>query len=106
MRTSTRELALGLVLAGVLSGCTLFDTYAKCGFHGCPGDAQITDQIQSRFREHPELEPTAIRVQTLDHVVYLSGLVSSSLEIAAAESIARQVPGVKDVVNSVVAMTR
>lgn len=45
-------------------------------------------------------------MQTLDHVVYLNGLVSSSLEIATAESIARQVPGVKEVVNSVVAMTR
>ncbi len=106
MRTSTRVLALGAVLAGLLSGCTLFETHAKCGFHGCPGDAQITAQILSQFRERSELEPNAIRVQTLDHIVYLSGLVSSSLEIATAESIARQVPGVKEVVNSVVAMTR
>ncbi len=59
----------------------------------------------SQFREHPELEPNAITVQTLDHVVYLNGLVSSSLEIGTAGSIARQVPSVKGVVNSVVAMT-
>jgi osmotically-inducible protein OsmY len=106
MRRSARVLALVLVFAGILSGCAVFETHAKCGFHGCPGDAQITAEIVSQFREHSDLEPNAISVQTLDHVVYLYGLVSSSLEIATAESIARQVPGVKEVVNSVVAMTR
>jgi osmotically-inducible protein OsmY len=53
-----------------------------------------------------DLEPNAIAVQTLDHVVYLYGLVSSSLEIYTAESIARRVPGVTGVVNSMVAQTR
>jgi osmotically-inducible protein OsmY len=53
-----------------------------------------------------ELEPNAITVQTLDRVVYLYGVVSSSLEIGTAESIARKVPNVKGVVNSVVAQTR
>jgi BON domain-containing protein len=46
-----------------------------------------------------------IRVQTLNHVVYLDGVVSSGLEIDAAESIARDVPGVARVVNSIVVST-
>ena len=103
---TARVLGLGLFFAGVLCGCGVFSTYTQCGLHGCPGDQQITAQIQAQFRERSDLEPNAITVQTLDHVVYLYGLVSSSLEIATAESIARQVPGVKGVVSSVVAMTR
>jgi osmotically-inducible protein OsmY len=99
-------LAFALILIHALSGCAVYHTYEKCGLRGCPGDAQITAQIMSQFRENLELEPNAITVQTLDHVVYLNGLVSSGMEIATAESIARQVPGVKGVVNSVVAMTR
>jgi osmotically-inducible protein OsmY len=43
-----------------------------------------------------------ITVQTLDHVVYLYGIVASGLEIGTAESIALQVPGVARVVNSIV----
>jgi osmotically-inducible protein OsmY len=39
-------------------------------------------------------------------MAYLYGVVSSSLEIDTAESIARKVPGVQGVVNSVVAQTR
>jgi osmotically-inducible protein OsmY len=48
------------------------------------------------------LEPNAITVQTVDRVVYLNGVVSSGLEIQAAESIAREVPGVARVLNSIV----
>jgi|ERR1700722_1103175 osmotically-inducible protein OsmY len=99
-------LALVLILTDVLCGCAVYNTYKKCGFYGCPGDANITATILARFRQHLELEPNAITVQTLDHVVYLYGVVSSSLEIDTAESIARAVPGVKGVVNSAVAQTR
>jgi BON domain len=88
--------------AGALSGCALYNTYEKCGFHGCPGDAKITAEVRSKFYQNSFLEPYAIRVQTVDHVVYLDGVVSSGLEIGAAESIARKVPGVARVLNSIV----
>lgn len=99
-RRSLCASAFVLVLAGGLSGCAAYHTYEKCGFRGCPGDAQITAEVQSRFKERSDFEPNAIRVQTLDHVVYLSGVVSSGLEINDAESIAGAVPGVRQVVNS------
>jgi osmotically-inducible protein OsmY len=89
-----------LLLAGTLSGCAVYHTYEKCGFSGCPGDARITEEIQSRINQRSDMEPTAITVQTLDHVVYLYGVVSSGLEINDAESIARSVPGVRQVINS------
>jgi len=99
-------LASVLILTDALSGCAVYSTYKKCGFYGCPGDANINATILARFSEHLELEPNAITVQTLDHVVYLYGVVSSSLEIDTAESIAHSVPDVKGVVNSMVAQTR
>jgi osmotically-inducible protein OsmY len=91
-----------LILSGALCGCALYSTYEKCGLHGCPGDAKITAEVVSRFYQSRFLEPNAIRVQTMDHVVYLDGVVSSGLEIDAAGSIARQVPGVAGVLNSIV----
>jgi osmotically-inducible protein OsmY len=95
---------LGLTYA--LSGCALYNTYEKCGFRGCPGDAKITAEVVLQLNRCSFIEPNAVNVQTMDHVVYLNGLVRSSLEISAAESIAGQVPGVARVVNSIVAFTR
>ena len=94
---SVRVMTLGLVFAGVFSGCATFE---KCGFKGCPGDAQITADVKAQFEKHPEFG-TSIDVQTLDHVVYLYGLADSSLESEVAKSVALEVPGVTRVVSSV-----
>jgi osmotically-inducible protein OsmY len=45
--------------------------------------------------------PNLIRVQTLDHVVYLSGLVDTPLERQMAEAVALRATGVVRVVNSI-----
>lgn len=97
--------ALVLILAGAPSGCAVYDTYEKCGFHGCPGDARIAAEVRSRLNHCSFLEPNAIRVQTLNHVVFLEGVVTSGLEIDTAGSIARDVPDVAEVVNSIVVST-
>lgn len=94
------SVVLAVALAATLSGCTVYNTYEKCGLRGCPGDAQITAQIESQINQSPNLETTAITVQTLDHVVYLYGVVSSGLEISDTEAIARSVSGVRQVINS------
>jgi osmotically-inducible protein OsmY len=99
-RRSLGASVLVLMLAGALPGCAVYHTYEKCGFSGCPGDAQITAEIQSQINHRPDLESTAITVQTLDRTVYLYGVVSSGLEISDAEAIARSVPGVRQVINS------
>jgi len=92
-------LTLGLVITGVLSGCA---TFQKCGFQGCPGDAQITANVKARFDQHPELG-TSIDVQTLDHVVYLYGLVDTPFQSEIAKSVAVEAPGVTRVVSTVAA---
>ena len=94
--------ALVLSWTAAVSGCALYTTYRKCGLNGCPGDAKITADVRSKFYRSLFLEPNAITVQTVDRVVYLNGVVSSGLEIQAAESIAREVPGVARVLNSIV----
>jgi len=92
-------LAFALVLTGTLPGCA---AYKKCGFGGCPGDAEITAQVRALFDQHPALKPpNLLEVQTLDHVVYLNGVVDTDLERQMAESVAHEARGVTKVVNSI-----
>jgi osmotically-inducible protein OsmY len=101
MRRLNRPYALAftLVLAGVLPGCA---AYKKCGFGGCPGDAEIAAEVRALFDQHPVLEPpNLLEVRTLDHVVYLNGVVDTDTQRLMAESVARQAKGVTKVVNSI-----
>ncbi len=92
-------IAAMLTLTGALAGCA---TFGKCGFGGCPGDAKITAEVTMLLDQHPELEGSnAVYVQTLDHEVYLSGLVDTPLQRATAESTALQAPGVTGVVDMI-----
>jgi osmotically-inducible protein OsmY len=87
------------VLSGSLCACRI---YEKCGISGCPGDAKITADVEALFHQYPELEPpNLVYVQTLDHVVYLTGQVDTQTQRVTANSIALRVPGVKRVVNSI-----
>ena len=101
MRRANRlgALAVTLVLASALPGCA---AYKKCGFGGCPGDAEITAEVRALFDQHPVLEPpNLLDVQTVDHVVYLNGVVDTDAQRLMAESIAHQAKGVTKVVNSI-----
>jgi len=93
-----------LIVYAVLAFSTLHGcaTFKKCGLAGCAGDARIAAEVQALFNEHPALlAPNAIGIQTLDHVVYLSGLVDTGLEQSLAEEVALEAPGVVRVVNSI-----
>jgi hypothetical protein len=97
-RRSLCAAAFAVILACV-SGCA---AYRKCGFDGCPGDAEISAKVRALFEQHPELEPpNLLDVQTVDHVVYLYGVVDTDFEQWMAESVALQAPGVTKVVNSI-----
>ena len=93
-------LALVLILTGALPGCA---TYGKCTSGDCSDDAKMTANIRTQLNQHAELEaPNLIGVQTLNHVVYLSGEVSSGEQRAMAESVSyAAAPGVTRVVNSI-----
>jgi osmotically-inducible protein OsmY len=92
-------LTCALLLAGTVPGCA---AYRHCGFHGCPGDAEISAEVQGLLDQHPALEaPNQIHVQTLSHVVYLSGLVGTPFQRRLAESIALEAAGATRVVNTI-----
>jgi osmotically-inducible protein OsmY len=83
----------------LLCGCA---QYHKCGIEGCPGDAHITSEVRSLLNQHADLgPPNLIHVQTIDRVVYLTGEVNTDLTRQQAESVARQAPGIKQIVNSI-----
>jgi BON domain len=86
------------VLCALLAGCA---AYRKCGFRGCPGDAAITARVEALFAQHPAIEPpNLLHVQTLDGVVYLTGIVDTDYQKQLATAVAREA-GVTNVVNSI-----
>ncbi len=97
--TRFHALALGIVLPCALAGCA---AYRTCGFNGCPGDAKITAEVRALFDRHPDLEaPNMVYVQTVDHVVYLDGLVDTPFQQQMAASVAGEAAGVVRVVSSI-----
>jgi len=96
-------ITFALILTGCLSGCA---TYEACGFRGCAGDAEIRANIQASIDHNPALGPNLITVQTLDHVVYLYGLVDTDFERQLAESAALDTPGAARVVSSIAVNNR
>jgi osmotically-inducible protein OsmY len=92
-----RMIPLMVILLGTVSGCA---TYERCGIEGCPSDQKTTAKVEAVFRQHPELG-TRVGVQTSNHVVYLSGIVSDPSVIATAASLAEQVKGVSRVENTI-----
>jgi osmotically-inducible protein OsmY len=92
-------LAIALVLTGALAGCA---AYSKCGFRGCPGDANITAEVRTRLDQYPALQaPNSVRARTLNRVVYLYGQVDTDLERQLAESVAVEAAGGARVVDSI-----
>src|ERR1700678_3056061 len=96
--SSVRMIPLMVLFMGTVSGCA---TYERCGIEGCPSDQKTTAKVEAVFRQHPELG-TRVGVQTSDHVVYLSGIVSDPSEVATAASLAQQVKGVSRIENTIV----
>jgi osmotically-inducible protein OsmY len=90
-------LAVVLLLSGSFSGCAV---ERKCGLDGCPGDVKIKANVQASIDQHPEIGPR-VYVQTLDHVVYISGFVSAGEMKDIAEEAARRTSGVTRVVDSI-----
>jgi osmotically-inducible protein OsmY len=64
-------------------------------------DANITETIRTAIYKRAELAGDDINVQTHEGVVYLYGLVDTNPERETVESIARAVPGVKRIVDSI-----
>jgi osmotically-inducible protein OsmY len=104
VNTSSITAMIGaILLLGGMTGCTFFHQLHQCGVAECPNDAKITADVEARFQQHTSTQPpNTIYVSTFKGVVYLSGDVESPAAKQEAELVARQTPGVTDVVNSIV----
>jgi osmotically-inducible protein OsmY len=64
-------------------------------------DAAITTAVKAKMVENKDVDAAAIKVETLNGTVMLSGFAKNSLEKGQAESIARDTKGVKSVKNEI-----
>lgn len=90
---------LGLVLA-FLSACAPSATHRGTGEY--IDDAAITTRVKSAFAADPQVKATEVQVETYKGTVQLSGFVDSSESAARAAQLARDIPGVRQVQNSMV----
>ena len=64
-------------------------------------DAKITTSVKAKFVENKEVDASAIKVETMNGTVMLSGFAKNASEKSQAENIAANVKGVKSVRNSI-----
>jgi osmotically-inducible protein OsmY len=92
-------LAFATMLAGAAAGCA--DLRAH-GSQSASADAMITADVETQLNLMADLGPPgSIKVQTLDHVVYLNGLVDGGLEKRTAEEAVLKIPGVEKVADDI-----
>jgi len=85
----------------LVGGCAT-DNREKSTVGQLVDDAKITTQIKARYAESPVVRALAIKVDTDNGHVTLSGYAKSSEEKNTAESIARNVSHVRSVKNNIV----
>lgn len=98
IRTTTAAVVTAVSLV-LMSGCAVTRDQETVGAY--VDDTAITTSIKARFVSNKEVAASAISVETLNGTVMLSGFAKSATERDTAESIARQVKGVKAVRNEI-----
>jgi osmotically-inducible protein OsmY len=64
-------------------------------------DATITTQVKAKMIDNKQVDAGAIKVETLNGTVMLSGFAKNETERSVAEDIAKNVNGVKSVKNQI-----
>ncbi len=96
---TTLAAAMTAVVLLTATGCAVIRGQETVGAY--VDDAGITTLIKARFVESKLVSAGAIKVETLNGTVMLSGFAKSLMEKSAAENIARGVNGVKSVKNEI-----
>ena len=100
MNASKLFAAMLAVSTLTMGGCAVTREQSTVGQY--VDDSTITTQVKARFAESPVVSALAIKVETLNGTVQLSGFAKNATERDTAESIARKVPNVKAVKNDIV----
>jgi osmotically-inducible protein OsmY len=98
LRTPLATLVAAAALV-ITSGCAVSRGQESVGAY--VDDAAITTSVKARMVENKDVDAAAIKVQTLNGEVMLSGFARNWTEKSTAESIAMKVKGVKAVKNEI-----
>jgi osmotically-inducible protein OsmY len=99
LRTPLAALVAAVALV-VTSGCAVTRGQETTGAY--VDDASITTSVKAKMVEDKNVDAAAIKVETLNGEVMLSGFAKNSTEKNTAENIAMKVKGVKTVKNQIV----
>ena len=91
--------AIAVIALVTASGCAVQRGQETVGAY--VDDAAITTSVKARFVDNKDVDAGAIKVETLNGTVMLSGFAKNSNERATAEDIAMKVKGVKSVKNEI-----
>ncbi len=99
--TLAASLAVAATAAALLTlpGCAVTRGQETVGAY--VDDAAITTAVKGRFIDNKDVDASSIKVETLNGTVMLSGFAKSEKERSTAESITRNVSGVKSVKNEI-----
>ena len=94
-------LAATVAAAALLTsaGCAVMRGQETAGAY--VDDAAITTAVKAKFVEDKTVDAASIKVETLKGEVMLSGFAKNSTEKSSAESLARNVKGVRTVRNEI-----
>jgi osmotically-inducible protein OsmY len=103
MTRTLRPLILAVAATTALlgaTGCAVVRDQQTVGAY--IDDATLTTRVKAKLADDPTVSAMAIGVETFEGVVQLSGVAKSNDERNRAESLARDVSGVKGVRNDIV----
>jgi osmotically-inducible protein OsmY len=84
----------------ILPGCAV--TRGQSTVSEYIDDATITAQVKTKYIDAKSVDAAAIKVETLNGEVLISGFAKSAEEKARAEQLAREVRGVVNVKSSII----
>jgi osmotically-inducible protein OsmY len=99
LAASALAAALSAAALVTLPGCAIVRGQETVGAY--VDDATITTQVKARMVENKDVDAGAIKVETLNGTVMLSGFAKNGLEKETAANIARKVNGVRSVKNEI-----
>jgi hyperosmotically inducible periplasmic protein len=101
MRTKMIAVAFAAVLAVGVTGCASDSHRGVEDTGAIASDSWITTKVKSDLAVEKDVSATHIQVDTYEGVVTLSGTAASQAEADKAVSVARDIKGVKSVVNNI-----
>jgi osmotically-inducible protein OsmY len=96
---ATLAAALAAATLIVLPGCAVTRGQETVGAY--IDDSAITTAVKAKLVDSPTVDAAAISVETLNGTVMLSGFAKSDAEKTNAETLTRNVKGVKSVKNAI-----